>query len=150
VAVALRARGAQVALLDGDQVRAALRPPPGYDEAGRDAFYETLARLAALLCSQGLLVLVPATAHRRAFRERARALAPAFFEVWVDTPLAECMRRDSKGLYARARHEQSGSLPGIHQSFEPPPAAEHVVRFPQADAIPELIERIVAARKSCA
>src|SRR5262249_2375634 len=76
VRAALAARGRATLVLDGDAVRAALVPSPGYDAAARDAFYATLARLAALAARQGLVVLVPATAHRRAYRDEARAVAP--------------------------------------------------------------------------
>lgn len=125
--VARELRGAIV--LDGDEVRGAIRPTPGYDESARDAFYETLARLAALLARQGHVVVVPATAPRRAQRERARALAPAFVEVYVDTPLEECARRDPKGLYARAAQDPSLTLPGVNAPFEPPDEADVVVRW---------------------
>ncbi|HEU4532908.1 MAG TPA: adenylyl-sulfate kinase, partial [Polyangiaceae bacterium] len=99
---ALKAEGRAACLLDGDEVRAALEPKPGYDDAGRDAFYGTLASLASLLSHQGLAVVVAATAHRRAYRERCREIAPAFVEVFVDVPLGECRRRDDKGLYEGA------------------------------------------------
>lgn len=129
VAEALRARGAHVVVLDGDEVREALRPRPGYDDAARDAFYESLARLAALVATQGTTVLVPATANRRAFRERARALAPGgFVEVFVDTDLETCRARDAKGLYARAQQGGGGTLPGAGARYEPPLAADVVVR----------------------
>jgi adenylylsulfate kinase len=59
-------------------------PKPGYEARDREAFYATLANLAALLADQRLIVLVPATAHQRAFRERARSIAPRFIEVYVD------------------------------------------------------------------
>lgn len=127
-----------VAVLDGDEVRAALRPTPGYDDASRDAFYETLARLAALLARQGLAVLVPATANRRRFRERARHLAPAFLEVFVDTPLEECRRRDPKGLYA------SGLplVPGSGAAYEAPEAPEVTVRPADAEGARRAAEAI--------
>lgn len=115
--------GARVVTLDGDEVRAALRPVPGYSEAERDAFYETLARLAAVLARQGCVVLVPATAHLRRFRERARALAPAFVEVYVATPPEECRRRDTKGLYARAE----ANLPGASVAYEVPEHPDLVI-----------------------
>lgn len=110
-----------VAILDGDEVRAALVPTPGYDPEGRDAFYATLARLAALLASQGLVVLVPATAHRRSYRERARALAPRFIEVHLTGSLAECIKRDPAGLYATTAH---AALPGLGVEYEPPHTAD--------------------------
>lgn len=135
-------------LLDGDDVRAALRPPPGHDEAGRDAFYETLARLAALAASQGLTVLVPATAHREAFRARARTLAPRFMEVFVDTPVAECERRDAKGLYARARRGEIADFPGVQLVFEPPADAEVRVGPDDRDAASRVLARIAAIRSA--
>ncbi|HEV8244504.1 MAG TPA: adenylyl-sulfate kinase, partial [Polyangiaceae bacterium] len=92
-ATKLRERGLALALLDGDEVRSLLVPRPGYDEPERDAFYATLAGLAALLANQGLVVLVAATAHRKSYRDRARRLAPRFVEVHVDVPLQECQGR---------------------------------------------------------
>ncbi len=103
-------------LLDGDEVRAAIAPDLGYTLPERDAFYAALARLAALLARQGRVVLVAATAHRRAYRDQARALAPRFVEVLVDVPAAECARRDAKGLYARA----GAALPGAGVEYERP------------------------------
>ncbi len=134
-----------VAVLDGDLVRSALVPKPGYDPEGRDAFYETLARLAALLAAQGLVVLVPATAHRRAFRSRARELAPRFLEVFVDTPLEECRRRDTKGLFAR--HDgTAAALPGAGLGYEAPEHPDVVVR-PEDEAPEEWVaERIRRSR----
>jgi adenylylsulfate kinase len=116
----LRAANVACCLLDGDTVRDALIPRPGYDDASRDHFYETLARLAALLARQGLLVLVAATAHRRAYRDRARALTGRFLEVWVDVPLEECRGRDAKGLYAAHTEGRLSTLPGGAAAYEPP------------------------------
>jgi adenylylsulfate kinase len=140
----LRVRGVSVCLLDGDRVRASLVPEPGYSPEGRANFYETLARLAALAAEQGLVVIVAATAHRRVFRERARQLAPAFIEVWVDTPLAECAKRDAKGLYAASASGQpSGGLPGVDEEYEKPEAPEVVAHGGQdLYALSELMARI--------
>ena len=120
--------GRPCALLDGDEVRAALVPVPGHDEAGRAAFYGTLARLAALLAHQGLAVLVAATAHRRSYREEARRLAPRFLEVYLDVPLATCQARDAKGLYARAAAGDVSQLPGAGAAYETPAAPDIVAR----------------------
>jgi adenylylsulfate kinase len=120
------ALGAGCAVLDGDEVRAELLPSLGHAAADRERFYELLARLAALLARQGLVVLVAATAHRRAYRERARALAPRLVEVHVATPAAECARRDAKGLYARAREGGAPDLPGAGVEYEPPGSPEVV------------------------
>lgn len=131
---------AQVVTLDGDEVRAALRPEPGYTDEERDAFYETLARLAALLARQGCVVLVPATANLRYFRERARKLAPSYFEVFVDTPPEVCRRRDTKGLYARAET----NLPGAGVAFEAPQEPELVIK-PDDQAAPARIAAAIFA-----
>lgn len=109
------------ALLDGDRVRAALVPSPGYSDAERDHFYATLANLAAMLAEQGLIVLVPASANRRSYRERARQLAPRFVEVYLSTTLDTCIARDPKGLYAdAATRTGSSNLPGIGAEYEAP------------------------------
>jgi adenylylsulfate kinase len=124
----LRERSAACCLLDGDELRDALIPRPGYDESSRAAFYATLGNLAALLERQGLIVVVAATAHRRDYRERARRGARRFIEVWVDVPLSECRRRDSKGLYAAAEAKRTDALPGADEVYEPPLHADLVAR----------------------
>jgi adenylylsulfate kinase len=110
-------------LLDSDELRVVL-DAGAYERTHRDAFYSRLGRLAALLAAQGHVVLVAATASRRAYRDAARALSPHFVEVWVKTPLAECERRDVKGLYARARAGDAPHVPGIGEPFEEPTHAE--------------------------
>jgi adenylylsulfate kinase len=116
----MREEGVPVLVLDGDEVRAALDPAPGFDEASRAAFYRTLARLAALAARQGVVAIVAATSNRRAHREEARRHWPGLLEVFVDVPLEVCERRDAKGLYAKARRGDAPSLPGIGDAFEPP------------------------------
>ena len=130
VAGELRLRGIEAVTLDSDELRAALVPPLGYDDASREHLYETLARLAATIARQGHIVLVPATAHRRAYRDAARALAPSFVEIFVDTPLDECKKRDTKGLYAH----HVAQAPGAGLPYEPPTAPDHVVTPTQPDA----------------
>ncbi|MFZ5468610.1 MAG: adenylyl-sulfate kinase [Myxococcota bacterium] len=121
-AVARRLRGAHrpVVVLDGDEVRQALLPKLGYSDTDRQQAYELLARLGALLARQGLVVLVSATAHRRSYRARAKALAPRFTEVFVDVAEEECARRDVKGLYAKAKRGRAPRLPGVGVAYQAP------------------------------
>jgi len=137
----LRARGETAAVLDGDELRAALHPAPGFGPEERAAFYATLGDLAALLAGQGLVAIVAATGHRRTFRDRARAAARRFLEVFVDVPAATCAARDAKGLWAAARAGTAPELPGHGVPYEPPLAPE-VVAAGGED--PAAVERILA------
>ncbi len=127
---ALRARlaalGRAAAVLDGDEIRATLSPSPGYDPAARSAFYDTLGALALLLAGEGIVAVVAATAHRRAFRDRVRARAPRFVEVHLDVPPEVCAARDPKRLWAQARAGAAPELPGAGAAYEPPAAPEVV------------------------
>ena len=139
----LKASGTPACVLDGDDVRKALATMLGYSSTERAAFYETLARLAALLAAQGLVVLVPATAHRRAFRERARELAPAYVEVWVDTPLGDCIERDTKGLYEARASGRASHVPGSDTTYEPPLEPAVVARGGMdAQAVTAVLKRV--------
>jgi adenylylsulfate kinase len=136
----LKVRGVAACLLDGDDVRNVLVPQPGYDAESRDHFYATLGNLAVLLAGQPLVVLVAATAHRRAYRDSARSRVERFVEVWVDTPLEEVRRRDSKGLYAGYSLGERHAIPGEDLVYEPPLAPE-VVAHGGAD--PDALTRVV-------
>lgn len=117
----------------------------GYSDAERDEHYRRLAVLAAYLAEQGLVVLVPATAPRRSYREVAHALAPRFLEVWVQTPLAECEARDPKGLYARARRGGT-TLPGVGTPYEAPLSPDVIADGGNdGAAVAALVERILAS-----
>jgi adenylylsulfate kinase len=141
LAVALRTRGVAAALLDGDEVRAALSPSPGYGPEQRAAFYATLADLAVLLAGQGLVAVVAATGHRRAFRARARNRACRYLEVFLDVPAEMCAGRDAKGLWTAARGGKAPGLPGAGVPYEPPEAPD-VVAAGGEDAA--AVERVLA------
>jgi len=132
-------------LLDSDVVREALGAD-GYGRADRDDFYRILAKLAKLIQDQGQVVLVAATAPRRAHRDAARALIPHFVEVHVRTPIATCEARDVKGLYARARAGDAPALPGIGGAYEPPLAPDVVAEHGRDQAAIAAIERLVSSR----
>ena len=85
----------------------------------------------------GLIVLVSFISPFRSERRMARDLFPEgeFIEVFVDTPLEECERRDVKGLYAKARRGELKNFTGIDSPYEPPEAAE--VRLQTAGTAPE-------------
>jgi len=116
----LRESGRACCLLDGDKIRGLLQPKPGYSPEERDNFYFTLGNLAAELAHQGLVVLVAATASRRAYRDHARERVRHFIEVWLDSSVEECRKRDAKGLYAGFAGGRVHGLPGEDQAYEAP------------------------------
>lgn len=138
--------GVASVLLDSDEVRAALHPTPGYDEAGRRDFYDTLGDLAALLEGQGLVVIVAATAHLRELRAHARARARRFVEVYVQCSPEVCSARDPKGLYAAARSGEVRELPGMgvaYEAPEPPDLRVDTTIGVDPDQLAALVRRVV-------
>ncbi len=135
----LRAARVPAVVLDGDEVRDVLVPRPGHDLDGRDAFYRTLAGLASLLAHRGLIAIVAATAHRRGWRDAARARAPRFVEVYVATDVDECRRRDPKGLYGR--DETLAALPGQGVVYEVPEHPDLIA--PHGDD-PRIVDAVLA------
>jgi bifunctional enzyme CysN/CysC len=118
----LHSQGRHTYLLDGDNVRLGLNRDLGFGDTDRIENIRRVAEVAKLMVDAGLIVLVSFISPFRTERQSARALfgAGEFIEVFVDTPIDECERRDVKGLYHKAR---SGLLPnftGIDSTYEPP------------------------------
>lgn len=109
-------------VLDGDNVRHGLNRDLGFTDADRVENIRRVAEVARLMVDAGLITLVSFISPFRAERDMARNLfAPGcFFEVFVDAPLAECERRDVKGLYAKARAGSLSNFTGIDSPYEPP------------------------------
>jgi bifunctional enzyme CysN/CysC len=94
----------------------------------------------------GLIVMVSFISPFRAGRDTARSrFEPGdFFEIFVDAPLAECERRDPKGLYAKARRGELANFTGIDSAYEPPTAPE--IHLKTATQSPEeCVDRILIA-----
>lgn len=125
----LRSIGVHTYVLDGDNVRGGLNRDLGFTPEDRAENVRRVAEVAALMLDAGLVVIVALVSPFRTDREAARNLfTPGdFVEVWVDTPLAECVRRDPKGLYAKANAGTLRNMTGIGQNYEPPTAAEVVL-----------------------
>lgn len=120
----LTARGVRPAVLESDALRDALTPDASYAPAERDLFYRCIVLTARLLAEHGVPVIIDATAHRRAWRDAARAALPRFAEIFVSTPLEVCMARDPKGIYRAGLEKSAGHVPGLHEPYEPPLNAE--------------------------
>jgi bifunctional enzyme CysN/CysC len=122
----LFAAGRHTYLLDGDNVRHGLNRDLGFTEADRAENIRRVAEVAKLMVDAGLIVLVAFIAPFRAERRLARELfgEGEFVEVFVDTPIGECERRDPKGLYAKARRGALPNFTGIDSPYEPPESPE--------------------------
>jgi adenylyl-sulfate kinase len=128
----LLAQGRSAYVLDGDNLRHGLNGDLGFSAADRAENVRRTAEVSALLADAGVVVLVALVSPYRADREAARAAHERrglpFVEVHVATTLEECERRDPKGLYARARSGELQGMTGVDDPYEPPEAAEVVVR----------------------
>jgi adenylylsulfate kinase len=123
----LEGHGLRVHVLDSDDLRRVLTPSPTYDEEERRWFYAVMAYIGALLADHGVNVLFAATAHRQAYRNRARNRIDRFAEVHVKCSLETCRRRDPEGLYARAAQGRIDNLPGVQSPYEAPQEPDLVV-----------------------
>jgi len=140
---ALEAAGRPVVLLSLDARRKAYFPNPTYSAAEREQAYARFVTEAAEIASSGPLVLMDATAPKRAMREAARARIPRFAEVHVRCTLKTAMAREAArpdglvmaGLYAKAMKRKAtgqqfpglGQVIGVDIPYEENPAAECVV-----------------------
>ncbi|WP_407525704.1 adenylyl-sulfate kinase [Methylobacterium oryzisoli] len=114
--------GRHAYILDGDNLRHGLNRDLGFTDADRVENMRRTAETARLLADAGLIVLVSLISPFRRERALARTIANGipFFEVHVDAPLAECERRDPKGLYRKARSGAIRHFTGIDSAYEAP------------------------------
>jgi len=122
----LHAEGYHTYLLDGDNVRHGLNRDLGFTETDRVENIRRVAEVAKLMVDAGLIVLVSFISPFISERRMARELFSEgeFIEVFVDTPIEECEKRDVKGLYAKARQGVLKNFTGIDSPYEAPEAPE--------------------------
>ena len=133
----LHSEGRHTYILDGDNVRHGLNRDLGFTDADRVENIRRVAEVARLMADAGLIVIVsfisPFRSERRAAREIMRP--GEFVEIFVDTPLEECIRRDPKGLYERALKGEIPNFTGISSPYEAPENAE--IRLETVGRTPE-------------
>jgi len=146
---ALVERGLErVEILDGDVLRTHLWRELGFGKEDRIANIERIGWIAEVLTRNSIPTIVAAISPYREARERVRARIKRFVEVHVDCPLEECERRDSKGLYRKARAGEIKDFTGIDGLYEPPfnpeIRVETYLETPQqsCDRILETLERL--------
>ncbi|WP_029555847.1 sulfate adenylyltransferase subunit CysN [Xanthobacter sp. 91] len=123
-------------LLDGDNVRHGLNKDLGFTAADRVENIRRVGEVAKLMTDAGLIVITAFISPFRAERDMVRGMMQPgeFFEVFIDTPLAEAERRDVKGLYKKARAGQLKNFTGIDSPYEAPAAPELRVDTTAMDA----------------
>jgi bifunctional enzyme CysN/CysC len=133
-------------LLDGDNLRHGLSDDLGFSAGDRAENIRRVGHLTRLLADAGVVALASLVSPLKSDRETARALNEAarlpFIEVYVATSLAECEKRDPKGLYARARSGELKGLTGVDAPYEPPPDPDLVLDTAGAD-IDSLVARVL-------
>lgn len=119
--IKLAAMGKHTMLLDGDNIRMGLNRGLGFTDEERTENIRRIAEVAKLMNDAGLIVLTSFISPFAADRELARSIiGDDFIEIYVSTPLAECEKRDVKGLYKKARAGELTSFTGISSPYEAP------------------------------
>jgi sulfate adenylyltransferase len=124
--VLLQECGRQVTLLDGDVVRNHLSRGLGFSKEDRDSNIRRIGFVASEIVRHRGAAVCAAVSPYRATRNDVRNMvgADCFIEVFVNTPLEECERRDVKGMYSKARRGEIANFTGISDPYEPPVQAE--------------------------
>jgi adenylyl-sulfate kinase len=118
----LAERGVRTYILDGDNIRHGLNKNLGFSPEDRTENIRRIGEVAKLMTEAGLIVLCSFISPFKAERRMVRELLGSneFIEVFVDTPIDECIKRDPKGLYRRALAGEIKNFTGIGQPYEAP------------------------------
>lgn len=146
----LYAHGCHTIMLDGDNVRHGLNKDLGFSEADRVENIRRTGEVAKLMADAGLIVLCSFISPFRAERQMVRDLLGQgeFIEIFVATPLEDCIARDPKGLYKRAMAGEIKNFTGIDQDYEPPESPELIVAHGKesAEEAAAQVMRLIAKR----
>ena len=137
-------------VLDGDNIRFGLNRDLGFSAADRTENIRRVGEVARLFCDSGLIVLTAFISPYLRDRELVRSLhtPSTFLEVYLNTPLEECERRDEKGLYRKARNGEIEEFTGISAPYEPPVDPELVVdtRRPLKECVNDVLAMLASRR----
>jgi bifunctional enzyme CysN/CysC len=126
---ALWSEGKHTYTLDGDNIRHGLSNDLGFKAEDRIENIRRVSEVSRLMTDAGMIIIVSLISPYQSERERARrTVGDEFIEVFIDTPLDECERRDPKGLYKRARAGEIRGMTGVDSPYEAPGSPEIHVR----------------------
>lgn len=141
----LVAEGRPAYLMDGDNLRHGLNSDLGFGDDERRENIRRTSEVASLFADSGAIAIVSLISPFAAERQRAREIHSErglqFHEIFIDTPLAECERRDPKGLYAKARRGEITQFTGIDSPYERPRDPDAVVT--PADGTPAEVAEVI-------
>ena len=120
----LRARGWNVELLDGDEVRQGLSADLGFGRVARETHAARVTFVAKVLARNGIVPIVALISPYSSSRARARQEIGRFVEIYVTTPIDVCEQRDVKGLYKKAHQGLVHEMTGVDDPYEAPEAPE--------------------------
>jgi bifunctional enzyme CysN/CysC len=130
-------------MLDGDNLRHGLNADLGFSEEDRNENVRRVGEVAKILAESGTVAIASLVSPYRAERDRVRAIHEEagipFYEVFVDTPLEECERRDPKGLYAKARAGEIKDLTGVGAPYEAPDRPDLVTSPDLEEAVRQVL-----------
>lgn len=139
----LHDRGYSTYLLDGDNVRHGLNKDLGFTDVDRIENIRRIAEVSRLFNDAGLIISTAFISPFTTDRDSARELVGAdFVEIFVDTPLAECEKRDPKGMYKKARAGEIANFTGIDSPYEAPESPELHVKT-AGKTIEEVANKVV-------
>jgi adenylyl-sulfate kinase len=138
----LRARGIRIERLDGDVVRQSLTADLGFSKEDRDKNIQRVTFVSKLLSRNDVAVVASFISPYRTTRDWVRNEVTNFIEVFVECPLEECIRRDVKGLYAKALAGEIPEFTGVSDPYEAPAHAEITVNTAE-ESIEESFAKIM-------
>ncbi|HVX34402.1 MAG TPA: adenylyl-sulfate kinase [Solirubrobacterales bacterium] len=130
-------------MLDGDNLRHGLNADLGFSEEDRNENVRRVGEVAKILAESGTIAIASLVSPYQAERDRVRRIHEEagipFYEVFVDTPLEECERRDPKGLYAKARAGEITNLTGVGAPYEAPERPDLVTSPDLEEAVRQVL-----------
>ncbi len=142
LAMELQQLGLPVETLDGDEMRQRLTKGLGFTREDRNENVRRIAYVAKLVTRVGGVAVVAAISPYARAREEARSEIGRFVEVFVRCPLATCIDRDPKGLYAKAHRGEVPHMTGVSDPYETPTHPDVVVDTDQ-EPPPKSLETII-------
>ena len=143
VEAVLRGGGAIVEVLDGDVVRTHLSKGLGFSKEDRDTNIRRIGFVCKLLTRNGVTAIAAAISPYREIRDEVRTDIGRFVEIYVKCPMDELLRRDVKGLYAKALRGEIPNFTGVSDPYEEPLSPEVVVDT-SVETVEDSVAKVVA------